>query len=265
MTAEAFDRKEFGGRNKAILLVCKTEDGAPLACVTKLKGRLERTDSIFWVEWVAGLIADELGVFVPPRYVVDVSQNFGRVLEKRLGGSVASYVGPAFGVEYVPNTMVVRDEVGALEQHLRDQAAQLMAFDAFIDNTDRKKDNPNCLLEANVAFGSRLVAIDHDCAFSGLYLHVFGRGGPALGWPDDIMEKHVFRGRFGNNKPGLDDIRTKIAGLSDAFLDELPRKVPPLWLDPSSAARLQLVIAKLKEHRDTIDTWFPKVERWVEA
>lgn len=262
--AEAFERKEFGGRNRAVSLVCRTEDGTVLVCVTKLRGRVA-PEAAFWIEWAAGLIADELGVFVPPRYVVEVSEGFARVLAKSLGGTAADYVGPSFGIEYVPNTTPVLDQGVALDAHLREPAAAVMVFDAFIDNVDRRRDNPNCLIEAHAGLGSRIVAIDHDCAFAGLYLPLIGQGGPVLGWPDDLMQKHVFLQRFGNSNPSIEAIRAKIAALSDAFLDGLTSKVPPLWLLGSADASLRRVIIRLKERRDTIDTWFPKVEKWVQA
>lgn len=146
----------------------------------------------------------------------------------------------------------------ALDEAFRQAALGMAVFDAYIDNSDRKASNPNCLLEASSV--PRLVAIDHDMAFSGLYLHIFGGGG----WPMTLLKDHVFTRRFGQKRPDADRIRDKIASLSDAFLDSLADSVPPNWLGSSNEAKLRSVIRKLKERRDTIASWFPDVEAWLE-
>jgi len=256
--AESVEDYKFAGRNKSVLLSCVDDGGCGVRCVTKFRPLLESAHDAFWCEWVAGLIGDELGVPLPPRYAVEVSPTLAPVIARRAGKptDAAAFAGLHFGTEYVLHVGVVLDETFALEEHLREQAARIAAFDVFIDNPDRRKENPNCLLVASE--GSRLLAIDHDLAFSGLLVHIFGNS-----WPTDILSKHLFRGRFGTKTPDLADVQASLARLTDAFLDELPAQVPSAWLGGAAQANVAKVIAALKRRRDAIDDWFPEFERWV--
>ncbi len=268
VTASTLTKHQFKGRNKPILLNCFAgpTDLRGLTCVVKLRALIEQKEHTFWCEWVAGLLADELGVYVPPRYVVDVPKVVSVQIAKWLHGDkvqdadLTRYMGDAFGVEYLTPTQPIRKEEIALEEPFREDAACIAVFDAFIDNGDRLPDNPNCLLDASSV--PRVVAIDHDLAFSGIYLHILTGGLP---WPQSVLNPHLFTRRFGTKVPSVAGIKAKIAGLSDGFLDGLAGKVPPLWLGASAKSSLQLVIDKLKERRNTIEDWFPDVEAWVQS
>lgn len=258
LRAETVETKRFGGRNRAVLLGCIDSKGDAITCVVKLAHRIEkRNTDLFWVEWVAGLLADRLGVPTPRRFIVDVSAPLATILGRVLAEGADDSIGLNFGVEFVRDAFIVPSEERALEAQYRDTAARIAAFDVFVDNPDRRKDNPNCLMHAGNSPG--LVAIDHDLAFSGLYLPIFGAR-----WPLDILATHVFTGRFGKNTPELRPIRASIQDLDDAFLEALPTQVPLPWLGPSAATKLTSVIAKLKERRDTVDAWFPAVETWIQ-
>ncbi len=238
VSAETFEEKQFAGRNKAILLGCVDEAGKQLTCVVKLAHRLENRET-FWTEWSAGLLADELDVYTPERFVVDVSEGLAAIIGRKLGEDARASVGANLGVRYLRDTFVVPNESVALDPHYREAAAKIAAFDVFIDNPDRLKTNPNCLVDAGTP--TRLVAIDHDLAFTGFYLPMLGSN-----WPSDILAKHLFAHRFGKNTPDLSGTKAAIAGLTDAFLEELQRNVPPQWLTASATSKLSTTVVKLE-------------------
>jgi hypothetical protein len=263
--AESVSGYEFQGRNLPVLLDCVTPEGAGLACVVKLAARLEQPDDALWSEWVAGRIADAVGIFVPRRYVVEISPTLSGLLAKHLkpkpGQTITpdEYAGPSLGVEYLRNVQPVPKEENALEEQLRVSAAEIAVFDAFIENLDRRPTNPNCLVHGTAP--PRLVAIDHDLAFAGLWLPVIG----GSTWPTDLLARHLFTRRFGKNRPSVSRIKTAIGGLSDEFLDGLPEDVPSGWLSAHASGKLTSVIRTLKIRRDTVDDWFSHVENWLNS
>lgn len=244
--AEHFERS-LSGRNRAVLLGCAGPSGEQVTAVVKLWHRLEQKENSYWVEWVAGILAAKLGVNVPPRLVVQVSPEMAQVLTEALEEDAKTSARPTFGTEYVSPVVPVTGDGGALEEDLREAGAEIAAFDVFVDNIDRRLKNPNLLIDARPP--RRMLAFDHDLAFSSFLVPVFSSN-----WPLDILRDHVLAGRFGSKKPDLQRIRAAIQGLTDVDLDALVAETPPIWLAGSASTRLNTVIAKLKERRNSIDT-----------
>lgn len=254
--AEHFER-QLHGRNKAVLLGCMSATDGGVTCVVKLYHRLENKPSSYWTEWVAGVLAKKLGINSPEQLVVNISQEVASVIREQLSENASTSARPSFGTRYVtPNVQFINDS-GALEEDLREAAGELAVFDVFIDNPDRRVENPNLVIDARNP--RRLLAIDHDLAFSSFNTHLIGGGN----WPFDLLGQHILKGRFGNNKPDLARVRHAIAGLSDEFLEGLPEATPSMWLGAAELTKLEKVVEKLKQRRDTIDSWFPTVERWM--
>lgn len=253
--AESYEHA-LHGRNRAVLLGCMSAAGRSFACVVKLYHRVENKDS-YWIEWVSGRLAERIGITCPEQYVVEISQAMAAVIGGKTGEDAAASARPSFGTQYVRSTIPFPTDGGAIEEGLRASAAELAAFDVFIDNPDRRRENPNLLVDAREP--GRLLAIDHDLAFSSFVTILIGAGT----WPHDILAGHVLARRFGTKKPSLARVKAAISELSDGFLDHLLDETPPMWLTADAPARLSRVISKLKERRDSIDTWFPALEDWL--
>ena len=255
MTAERFECT-LGGRNNSVLLACVDSHQQEIQVVAKLRHRVEGLH-VLWHEWLAGALAERLGLRVPERLIVDVDAGFADVLTDSLQQDASACVGHNFGAAYVANTTPFVDRVGHLAEGLDVQAAHIASFDALSVNCDRLKHNPNCLITNSSP--RELIAIDHDMALQSFYQLIF----EVPGWPADILAQHVFRGRFGRRIP-LVDFEARLAGLGDEFLDALPATVPPTWVDESTAGKMATIIRKIKERRKVARSWLSVVEGWTE-
>lgn len=161
--AEAFHRRMTSGRNGALLLSVRDEQGQSAECVVKIKGLMENP-SLHPVpalaEWLAAALARELGVPCPRSFKVEITAEFAAsVTDSVVSQALSKSIGPEYGAEFMRGLSAVRSDL--LDRSLRPVAAHLLAFDLFIHNPDRRAENPNLL-------GRRddFVALDHGDAFT---------------------------------------------------------------------------------------------------
>jgi len=138
-------------------------------------------------------------------------------------------------------------------------ALEVLSFDAFIGNDDRKfaHNKPNCLVR-----GDRFKIIDHEAAFC-LRLKFFPKVEPwrplhMANWthPDD----HIFGAKlFG--RPALDFNRVQSAwkALSDFRLEQYRKSLPEEWSESKDA--VDLALAHLAAVRDRIEACVGEVKR----
>jgi hypothetical protein len=116
-------------------------------------------------------------------------------------------------------------------------ATNIFAFDALVQNPDRKYSNPNLF-----AKGDSLIIFDHETAFSFL-LALF----PSDPWSLDdqqYLSEHVFFRTLKSKGVDLTAFTNSLAGLSDVVLAEFLADVPSEWCDDS--------LPKIKEHLGAI-------------
>jgi hypothetical protein len=135
-------------------------------------------------------------------------------------------------------------------------ALQIMAFDAFIANDDRKPSNTNCLIK-----GDAFRIIDHEAAF-GLRMKLAPRPTP---WVIGNLERltgsdgHIFRDPLQGRPVQLETIREQWGSLSDAQLDSYGVIMPAAW--KTALAPISTAINYLKQVRDNIDNCLAELER----
>jgi len=164
-----------GGRSRPLLLEVELEGGEYIDVVAKLAcdgvslgpARLLR-------ECAAAALAEQLGLPVPERFLVEISSLFidsvadvspGLAARLRVHCGLAGQ--SAFGTSYLHGFGVVSSQL-RLEGDALQCAAEIFAFDALSLNRDRcvpSVGNPNCLFD-----GRRLVMIDHEQALDAEYL-----------------------------------------------------------------------------------------------
>jgi hypothetical protein len=156
-------RLELGtGRTKPCVFSCSDADGNEIGdMVVKLKGGLETPEFGSFAEYTCSLLAKYLDIACPEPFLVDIDTALSDgIPDKDVAERVRKSGGLNFAsrylasiAEWIPNTKLSTQE--------QPQAAHILAFDAFIQNIDRRTDKHNLLLK-----NGAMIVIDHELAFS---------------------------------------------------------------------------------------------------
>ena len=139
-----FDRKMGNGRTKPMLLVCDGPSGE-IEVVAKFSegcsvGGLIR-------EAITAMFAVDLGLPVPPPYLVALSDDF---IESIPDATVAEFLRKGdrfgFGSQRLPDGYAAWIEpAGKMTNTLEQEAVDILALDCWLTNGDRRVDNHNLL------------------------------------------------------------------------------------------------------------------------
>jgi hypothetical protein len=191
--AEVMHRPMTSGRNKPVLLGCRTSGGASVQCVVKFAECLQgRAPVPYLSEWCAVAFGRLVGVTVPDPFEVQITAPFAMSLDHSWRDIAMKSLGSAFGARLCTGGFTPWVTNALIPMDLREAAVTLVAFDVLIHNPDRRTVNPNML-----ASRQTILAFDHDDAFSFLF--------PILGGPPDpaedpllaVVDQHVLARSLG--------------------------------------------------------------------
>ena len=219
------------GRTGPLLLGCEDEMNRSHEVVVKLRGR-EMTPESQLAELVSALLAHDLGLDIPVPAVVDVPVGFEAVVSNLpSAAAVKASPGPNFGSVHLgqgftgwPNN---RTPIGPM----RDIAVTIFAFDALVQNQDRRAQGPNPNLWAR---SDTIGVFDHEQAFAFLYLPIIG-GSPrpwkvadqAAGF--DFMKQHVFYTALRGGPVDLNGFEERLGKLTKGRIAGYFKAVPIEW------------------------------------
>lgn len=159
--------------------LAEADDGFRYA--VKLKGAGHGTKSLV-AEFLGGMIAKAFKLKVPELVFLDLSELFGitepdfevqQLLRKSEGLNV--------GLHFLDKAMTFEPSVNPVSSS---EASRIVWFDAFIENIDRSRQNPNMMI-----WNNELWLIDHGSAF---YYHHSGKDPlTAAGDPFPYIRNHV--------------------------------------------------------------------------
>ncbi len=253
VTATRFDRRMGSGKSWPCLLACNRtdDDGQEVEVIAKFSDACERKVGGLVAEAIAAMLAADLDLPVPEPLLVDFDTDFVdliRLREAPLGERVARSVPVAFGSTKLPPGFALLPPGKRIPQGLRAQAAEILAFDALIQNPDRRVRNPNCLSN-----GRDLAIFDHELAF-------FTRG--VIGWkppwqPGSLgtmmggASEHAFLQELKGKPVDLSRLTGAWRSISDARLIEYRRALPPAWAEDDGVADEALgFVAEVRDHLD---------------
>ena len=230
LTATRFVQSLSNGRTQPLLFGCEDQDGTEYEVVVKLRGReLDARAQI--AELVSAKLAHDLGLNVPQAAVVEVPVGFEAVVsQSNVADAIRESHGPNFGSRHLGTSFTTWPPHRAPYGNQRDQAAAIFAFDALVQNPDRRAVNPNLWVQAE-----QIGVYDHEQAFAFLYLPIIG--GPARPWiPADqasnafqFMTGHIFYPALRGATFDLEPFGEKLGGLSDGQIDTYTATVPDSW------------------------------------
>jgi hypothetical protein len=129
-----------------------------------------------------------------------------------------------FGSEFIPGPFAPPPIHERLPPELVLAASELLAFDVFIHNSDRRAENPNLFV-----YRGELLAFDHGDAFA-FVLPLLGGTDPTL---DPLLEAVVAGHAFGQSLRGrlapLDRFRAALAELMQDGFEALMSAAPSAW------------------------------------
>ena len=234
-------------------------DGDMCEFIVKLDATLTYPPTEHLFEWVAAELGRHLGVAVPESFEVVMERSFAAsipdsAVRERALGSLRPAYGSRVALGVSPPLL---GEV--LPAGIRLAAAELLAFDLFIHNYDRRAgSNPNVLVGRE-----RVVPFDHGDAF-GFLLPLFGAEDPIAGPLLDVARQHVFGAAVRADRSlSLARFDAAVRDLDDAFFDALRAATPTCWTTGHAVNKLDRLIDTLRQRRDSLDRWLPQVQAWM--
>jgi HipA-like kinase len=165
LVAATYHRKMSSGRTKPMLFSCEDQKGNPAGeFVVKLKGGVNNGVTGLTSELLSSLLAEFLGIAAPEPALIDLDSSLAEVLPER-DAEEAEIIRKSAGVNFWTRLRTGGYRIWPVDMAipigLRQEAVDIFAFDALIQNPDRRYDNPNILWRDEEMF-----VIDHESAFS---------------------------------------------------------------------------------------------------
>ena len=253
LAAVQFVRFMESGRTSPALFGCEDESGRMIGeYVVKLRGTVSQAGLV--KEMFASGLASHFGLVSPEPALIGIERNLADLITRMFpthAAVIAASVGLNFGTRALTGVSTWPVDK-SLPFAMFQTATNIFAFDALIQNPDRRYCNPNLF-----AKGDSLVIFDHEMAFSFL-LALF----PSAPWSLDdqqYLSEHVFFRPLKSKEVDLTAFTGSLAGLTDGVLAEFLADVPGEWRDDS--------LPKIKEHlcaiRDHVAEFAEAVRRFL--
>ncbi len=154
------------GRTQPCLFFCEDENGEPRGeYIVKLKAGMESQENGLVAELVASQLATYLDIPTPEAAIINLDPMWAEaVSDGALLQKIKESIGLNFGSKNITCGFDTWPIGKAVPSGLMQAAAEIFAFDAMIQNPDRRADKPNVLWN-----GDQLYIIDHEMAFSFIY------------------------------------------------------------------------------------------------
>jgi hypothetical protein len=249
-----FVRQLQNGKTKPAIVGCEGPVEF-IEVVAKLPGGCERNETSLAMEAISALLAGDLEVPIPEPFFLQLNSEFLDAVPDREWQQLARGGVPlAFGSRLLPSGYTAWLAGTVPVGKMTETAANILLFDAVIENSDRRASNPNCLVR-----GEEIRVFDHELAFPPMLI---GVPKPWVLGALNFMETpgmHIFRDALRKREVDWRPIQARWAGLSDGQLDDYEAVLPSAWSGAQAAFRS--AIDKIKIVRDNIEGCVVEVQR----
>ena len=231
-TVARFHKRVENTRTKPCLVFCEDERGDEVEFYLKLQGSGERAATGLVCEIMAAQFASDLDLPIPESGLLEVTAEFAKTVPNpEIAQQLAQSAGWNFGARKVGSgyAAVLAGRVPPPE--LLHTAAEIFAFDGFIQNSDRRPTNPNLLSN-----GSGYVMIDHELAFDFIDGMVIGWRPPWEGGNLSFLRGHIFYNVLRQTAPDYNRLAGAIEALSAERIASYVDSVPAEWAGGQDAA-----------------------------
>ena len=243
------------GRTKPCLLIAQDEAGQEQEVVIKWRSGPEIKDVGGICELVGSSLADDFDLPAPKGVLVEIEPDFYRAIPSvEISKLAQASVGLNFASIFLPS-MTTWPTGRPISSALRPRALEIFAFDALIDNPDRRTDKPNLLWS-----GDDVRLCDHEQAFS------FLRG--VIGWKPawsgqrlEFLRNHVFYVQLKGQAFDGRRLSGALEAISDKRLKEYAKSVPDDWQKGNNA--VGQILDYLKNARQNRAALFAAIEQML--
>lgn len=252
LEAVQYIRDVGSGRTKPIVVAAEADDGDVIEVVLKFSSSCDMGTNSLSVEVIAACLAGALGLPIPEPFVVSIPLDWRDCLPPAVRARFSEFDNLAFGSKLVWPQWPAWTATNRLTPRMVQTAAEILAFDGFIENVDRRDGNPNCLVS-----GDNLRIFDHELAFP---RGLIGLKPWALGGLGSFTEpgKHIFRRELVAQQVNHDTIRQKWSDLHDDDIAAYGAAVPNGWRDEPFIAD---ILNKIRQVRDNVAGCMTELDR----
>jgi hypothetical protein len=252
LEAVQYIREVGSGRTRPIVIAAEADDGDVYEVVLKFASACDMGTNSLTVEVIAACLAAHLELPVPEPFLISIPNDWRDNLPDGVRHRVSEFDNLVFGSKLVWPQWPAWAVTNKLTPPMIQTAAEILAFDGFIENVDRRDGNPNCLVS-----GDKLKIFDHELAFP---RGLIGLKPWALGGMSSFADpgKHIFRRELLAQQINRGAIRAKWAGLRDEEIDGYGAAIPNGWRDD---AFITDILGKIRQVRDNIDGCMIELDR----
>jgi hypothetical protein len=256
VTATEYVRPIESGRTSPLLVRCARADGTIAEVVVKLSAFCDQQQENLAMEAVAACLAGDLKLPIPEPMLVVIPTEWVAIIpddERRKRAKVSSSI--AFGSRLVTGGYSIWTPDTRINEAMVDTAAGVFAFDAIIQNPDRRAENPNCLVR-----GENIRIFDHELAFGHRLMlqwqPPWAKNG--LNWLE-TKGRHIFRPELRRSMIDFDAIKTSWVMITDDRLAIYERSIPPEW--GAATDRVKAALSPIRDARTNVDACIAEIQR----
>jgi hypothetical protein len=244
LTAVQFERFMASGRTSPALCGCENEAGTFVGdYVIKLRGTAQISGLIS--ELVAHSLAHHFGIATFDAAFVGIGAGIVEAVtaaEPSMAHHFQASTGCNFGTRHTTGASPwpVDKTIPAI---LWQAAVDIFAFDALIQNPDRRYNNQNVLV-----LGDRFLAYDHEAAFS-FSLAILASPTPWTLADQPYLQEHVFYRRLKGKPMDLAGFLTSLKELSDILIAKIVADIPEAW-NNGNVAGIERHLRLVRDHAD---------------
>jgi hypothetical protein len=256
VTATEYVRPMTAGRTCPLIVNCERSDGSLVTTVAKFSDFCDLRETHLAREVIAACLAGDLGLPIPEPVLIEVPADWTEVIaDAPLRARIDASSRIAFGSKLVTGGFSAWTPDTRISEAMVDIAAAVLAFDAIIQNSDRRADNPNCLVR-----GEEIRIFDHELAFA--HRLIVGWRAPwsagGLNWLER-RGNHIFMSDLRRSGVDLAPIEQRWSGIADARLAAYRTVLPPQWGHVLADADSALTL--IRDARDNIGGCMTEIRR----
>ncbi|MGN6422455.1 MAG: HipA family kinase [Asticcacaulis sp.] len=244
------------GRTGPLIIACELDNGDVVELVAKFSGRCEEGAIHLAREVIGASLAGYLGLPVPEPFFVNISDDWvSTIPDPTIRQNVLISSRTAFGSRLITGQYSIWSAGNIVTAAMLPMASAIFAFDAIVQNPDRRIGNPNCLVR-----GDQLRIFDHELAFSHRLL--IGWQPPwALGSLQSFQNngQHIFYHGLKGKNVDLQAIKAAWSALSDETIAGLADGLTGIWDNVNASVSDALTL--IAGARDNIDGCITEIGR----
>jgi hypothetical protein len=254
MTVEAIEyRHELtSGSTRPLVLECESVEGERADYAVKLKTSSKTGVFGLAAEWICAGLAGNLNLVTPHAEVVHVGREFAEsVPNPSIKARLLANLGANFGSKFLAGGYATWPKDKPLVRPLRRLAVDILCFDVFVQNLDRRTEKPNVLWKSE-----EFVIVDHEMAFP--FPFAINNQEP---WSDTFatgIRQHLFFSALRGSLESLEPFRGAVEGLSDETLGNAFEGLPGEWCPDDKVLSVRQYLPR---RRDCAELWMDSIRR----